>query len=264
VLWLCLCACGDLLECLGFAELLVQLFVLPFEFLHFSRKFIGVFHFIATSSFRLHCGGIHVGASCFCGCTNKHRFQNIEFIRKPVFCKVGLPLNSILQVCAGLSSVLYSWLVSPPHTEGVAVEGGPKNLFSQTLTLLVNHFCNFGLPLSSEVQFPVTSQLSVVLLVCVCPPPPPPPPPHTLLHERVSQQVPSQKYGSYMEFTRQPFLQFRFAPKPGFTVLCCPSALCCTHWLSLHDAVQSWVAQQAHFQKHGFLSCTNFEMLVCP
>jgi hypothetical protein len=173
VLWLCLCACGYLLDCLGFAELLVQLFVLPFEFLHFSRTFICVFHFIATSSFRLHCGGMHVVASCFCGWHKQTPFpKHIIHSETHVLQILFAPKLDFAGLCRSQLCVVLMACLPPPHTEGVAVEGGPTNLFSQTLTLLVNHFCNFGLPLSSEVQFPVTSQLSVVLLVCLSSPPP--------------------------------------------------------------------------------------------
>jgi len=168
-----------------------------------------------------------------------------------MFCKCCLPLNSILQVCAGLSSVLYSWLVSPPTHRRRCSRGWPNKPLFTNINFTRQPFLQFWF--APKLRSTVSCYLSTQ---CCSPgvfvlPPPPPPPSHTMFHERVSQQVPSQKYGSYMEFTRQPFLQFWFAPKPGFTVLCCPSALCCTHWLSLHDAVQLWVAQQAHFQKHG-------------
>ena len=52
----------------------------------------------------------------------KHRIHS----ETRFFCKVGLPLNYILQVCAGLSSVLYSWLVSPPPHRRRCSRGWPK------------------------------------------------------------------------------------------------------------------------------------------
>ena len=177
-----------------------------------------------------------------------------------MFCKFCLPLNSILQVCAGLSSVLYSWLVSPPTHRRRCSRGWPnKPLFTNinftrqpflqfwfapklrstvscylstqccspgvfvlppppppnphtlcsmsgcpnkfllksmevTWNLLVNHFCNFGLPLSPVLQFCVAPQLCVVLIGCPC----------TM---RCSCGWPSKLISRSMESNRTPILQ---------------------------------------------------------
>jgi hypothetical protein len=51
------------------------------------------------------------------------------------------------------------------YTQGVAFAGGPHIHYSKTSNLQINYFYNFGLPLRSVLQFCVTSQLGVELLV---------------------------------------------------------------------------------------------------
>jgi hypothetical protein len=135
----------------------------------------------------------------------------MEVSRTP--CNFGLPLNSSLElhVTFQLCVVL---LVCPP-TQCVACVGGPKSSFSNTWNRLVNHFCNFSLPLSSVLQVCFAPQLCVVLIGCLC----------TM---RCSCGWPNKPIFRNIEFARTPILQCWFAPKLGFTSSCCPSALWCT------------------------------------
>jgi len=147
---------------------------------------------------------------CSRGWPKKPLFTNINFTRHP-FLQFWFAPKLRSTVSCYLSTLcctpgVFVLPPTPPHTL-CCMSGWPNKFLLKSMevtwNLLVNHFCNFGLPLSSVLQFCVAPQLCVVLIGCPC----------TM---RCSRGWPNKHISRNMGFSRAPILKCWFAPKLGF------------------------------------------------